>query len=71
MWNGGVGTRKRGLSRSDNPSRRAAEMPAANRVEGSVDASTAAAAYGEPTHGRDEIAGAIVDRDLRRSSRPQ
>ena len=37
-------------------------MRAADRVEASVDASTAVAACGEPVHGGDEVAGVIVDR---------
>ena len=37
-------------------------MRAADRIEGGIDAGAALAVCGEPTHGRDEVAGAIVDR---------
>ena len=39
----------------------AVEMCAANRIKGGIDASTTLAACGE-RHGRNEVAGAIVDR---------
>ena len=37
-------------------------MRATDRIEGGIDASAALAARGEPAHGRNEVAGAIVDR---------
>ena len=37
-------------------------MRAANRIKGGIDASAILAACGEPAHGRDEVAGAVVDR---------
>ena len=37
-------------------------MRATDRIEGGIDAGAALAACGKPAHGRDEIAGAIVDR---------
>jgi hypothetical protein len=37
-------------------------MRAANRIEGCIDANSSFAPCREPTHSRDEVASAIVDR---------
>ena len=37
-------------------------MRAADRIKCGIDASATRTAFGEPVHGRDEVAGAIVDR---------
>jgi hypothetical protein len=36
-------------------------MSASNRIERGIDAGTALASCGKPTHGRDEVAGVIID----------